>query len=81
MVIAAPVVVVTDIGTNKPKRLTQPRLPAEEQSPPPQFKPDESHTIPTNVFGETLEDKSLDEVLLAYLAEEMGDTPPEGRKK
>ncbi len=81
VVVAAPVVVVTDIGTNRPRRPTQPRLPAEERVPPPEFKPEESRSIPTNVFGETSDDKSLDEVLLAYLAEEMGDTPPAGHRK
>jgi len=98
VVVSAPVVVLTDIGSSpvqtgtRTRSTTIPRLPPKEREaleardniqPEPQeqmdadtevvFKPEQSQPIPSSVFGDegTSEEKSLDEVILAYLKEDL----------
>jgi len=100
VVVSAPVVVLTDIGSSpvqtgtRTRSTTIPRLPQNErdaldardreQTGPREkmaadtevvFKPEESQAIPSSVFGDEgiSEEKSLDEVILAYLKEDLPD--------
>jgi hypothetical protein len=94
-VVSAPVVVITDLGSQEEKSdrsgprqtrsrmsspparkpeqpATRPGADAAEASGPP-LKPEESEAIPENIFGDVnvVDEKSLDEVILAYLAEDL----------
>jgi hypothetical protein len=99
-VVSAPVVVITDLGSQKQqqdpnRRQTRPRMGGsahQEPDPPtqppaqqpasagdetssPSLKPEESEAIPENIFGDVnvVDEKSLDEVILAYLSEDLPD--------
>jgi hypothetical protein len=67
-------VIVSDVVAN---RTVPPRRPAAPATPPPAAPPPASSSAPRepvveNIFGEDLvSEKSLDEVILAYLAEDL----------
>jgi hypothetical protein len=66
VVVARPAVIVSDVVTSRPRR-PSPMVPVAPAPPPP------ARDAPVeNIFGEDLvSEKSLDEVILAYLSEDL----------